>query len=239
LNKVYQDMHELCVAGANLFVEEAQKAIVTRGRFSVALSGGSTPRQLFEEIAKKEWHEKLDWHKIFIFWGDERFVPADDEQSNQKMARESLLRYVPIPEENIYPIPFTETPAKSAEQYEAILKEFFTDSWPQIDLILLGLGPDGHTASLFPASNALNEEKRWVCPSKTKAPGPERITLTFPVLNHAGLVCFMVTGKEKAEMVKQILKPVSTELIYPAQRIQPLNGRLIWLLDEAAAQFIS
>ena len=101
------------------------------------------------------------------------------------------------------------------------------------------MGPDGHTASLFPESNALTEEKRWVCPSKTKALGPERITLTFPVLNHAGLVCFMVTGQEKAEMVKQILKPVSSKLIYPAQRIQPLNGRLIWLLDQAAAQLIS
>jgi len=239
LNKIYQNMNELCVAGANLFVEEAQKAIVARGRFSVALSGGSTPRRLFEEIAKKEWHEKLDWQRIFVFWGDERFVPADDAQSNQKMARESLLRYVPIPEENIFPIPFTETPTESAEKYEAVLKQFFPDSWPQIDLILLGLGPDGHTASLFPGSNALDEATRWVCPSKTKVPGPERITLTFPVLNRAGLVCFMVTGKEKAEMVKQILKPVSTELIYPAQRIQPLTGRLIWLLDQAAAQFIS
>jgi len=239
LNKIYQTMNELCIAGANLFVEESQKAILAKGRFSVALSGGATPRRLFQEIAKKEWHEKLEWDKIFIFWGDERFVPAEDEQSNQKMARESLLQYVPIPKKNIFPIPFAETVEQSAEQYEETLKQFFAEEWPEIDLVLLGMGLDGHTASLFPGSNALKEEKRWVVPSKTRALGPERITLTFPVLNHAALVCFVVTGKEKSEMVKRILQPAADELIYPAQGIQPQTGRLIWLLDESAAQFIS
>lgn len=234
MKKVYPDMNELCVKTAEWFVEEANKAIAQHGKFTVALSGGSTPRQLFTELAKPEWQKQIDWSKVFVFWGDERLVAPTDAQSNQKMARETLLDHVSIPKENIISVPFLATAELSAMQYEAELKQVFSDL-PKFDLILLGLGADGHTASLFPGSKALTEETRWVCPSKSKAGGPERITLTYPVINHGSLVCFLVTGAEKAAMVKEILNaPLGSE-VYPAERIRPTSGKLLWLLDQAAA----
>lgn len=234
MKKVYQDMNELCVKTAEWFVEEANKAIVQHGKFTVALSGGSTPRQLFTELAKPEWQKQIDWSKVFVFWGDERFVAPSDAQSNQKMARETLLDHVPIGEKNIIAVPFLATAELSAMQYEIELKKIFSDL-PKFDLILLGLGADGHTASLFPGSKALAEETRWVCPSKSKAGGPERITLTYPVINHGSLVCFLVTGAEKAAIVKEILNaPLGSE-VYPAERIRPTSGKILWLLDQTAA----
>lgn len=234
MKKVYQDMNELCVKTAEWFAREANKAIAQNGKFTVALSGGSTPRQLFTELAKPVWQKQIDWSKVFVFWGDERFVAPTDAQSNQKMARETLLDHVPIDEQNIFAVPFLATAELSAMQYEAELKKIFSDL-PKFDLILLGLGADGHTASLFPGSKALTEKTRWVCPSTSKAGGPERITLTYPVINHGALVCFLVTGEEKAAMVKEILNAPPSSDMYPAQRIQPTSGNLMWVLDQAAA----
>ena len=234
MKKIYQDMNEVCVKTAAWFVAEANKAIAKQGRFTVALSGGSTPRQLFTELAKPEWQKQMDWSKVFVFWGDERFVAPTDAQSNQKMARETLLDYVPIDEKNIFAVPFLATAELSAKQYEAELKQIFADL-PKFDLILLGLGADGHTASLFPESKALSEDARWVCPAQSKAGGPERITLTYPVINNGAVVCFLVTGAEKATMVKEILEVTPGSEEYPAQRIQPTSGKLLWILDRAAA----
>jgi 6-phosphogluconolactonase len=234
MKKVYHDMNEVCVKTAEWFVAEANEAIAKHGKFTVALSGGSTPRQLFMELAKPEWQKQMDWSKVFVFWGDERFVARTDAQSNQKMARETLLDHVPVAEKNIIPVPFLATAELSAKQYEVELKKTFSNL-PKIDLILLGLGADGHTASLFPGSLALTEETRWVCPSQPKAGGPERITLTYPVINNGELVCFLVTGAEKAAIVKEILEATSGSEEYPAQRIQPTSGKLLWILDRAAA----
>lgn len=234
MNKVYHDMNEVCVKTAEWFVAEANKAIAQQGKFTVALSGGSTPRQLFMELAKPEWQKKMDWSKVIVFWGDERFVAPTDAQSNQKMARETLLDHVPIAKKNIIPVPFLATAELSAKQYEADMKQVFADL-PKFDLILLGLGADGHTASLFPGSVALTEETRWVCPAQSKAGGPERITLTYPVINNGALVCFLVTGAEKSAMVKEILEATPGSEEYPAQRIQPTSGKLLWILDRAAA----
>ena len=237
MKKIYQDRTELCHETAAWFVQEAAGAIAAKGRFAVALSGGSTPRQLFAELAKDKWQTELDWSNVLIFWGDERFVPASDEQSNQKMAREALLDHVPIPPENIFPIPFLATPEASAAQYEADLNRVFA-GLPQFDLIFLGLGTDGHTASLFPGSAALREKQRWVCSAKPKVSGPERITLTYPVLNHARLLCFLVTGREKAEMVKTIWEDSPGGEEFPAQRIRPTAGAVLWILDQAAASLL-
>jgi len=234
MQKVYHDMNEVCVKTAEWFVAEANKAIAKQGKFTVALSGGATPRQLFMELAKAEWQKQMDWSKVIVFWGDERFVAPTDAQSNQKMARETLLDHVPIAKKNIIPVPFLATAELSAKQYEVELKQIFSDL-PQFDLILLGLGADGHTASLFPGSRALKEKIRWVCPSQPKTGGPERITLTYPVINNGALVCFLVTGAEKAAIVKEILEATPGSEEYPAQRIQPTSGNLMWMLDRAAA----
>jgi 6-phosphogluconolactonase len=237
MKKIYPDMNEFCYETAAWFVMEAIKAIAAKGRFVVALSGGSTPRQLFGELAKDKWQKQLDWSKVLIFWGDERFVPVTDAQSNQKMAREALLDHVPIPQKNIFPIPFLATAELSAAQYEADLKQVFA-GLPQFDLVFLGLGADGHTASLFPGSAALREKQRWVCSSQPKVSGPARITLTYPVLNHALLICFLVTGREKAEMVRTILNDSPAGEGFPAQRIRPTSGELVWVLDQAAASLM-
>jgi 6-phosphogluconolactonase len=236
MNKIYENVDELCTKTAAWFAEEAAKAISARGRFLVALSGGSTPKRLFAELAKDEWKSQIDWSKIFFFWGDERFVAPEDELSNQKMTRKALLDHVPVPEKNIFPMPFLATPQQSADKYEETLKQIFS-SWPVFDLVFLGLGADGHTASLFPKSPALLEKTRWVAPSKPIDQEVERVTLTYPVLNRGRIVCFLVTGSEKAAMVKNILQG-SAALSFPAKEIKPEAGELVWILDRAAAQLL-
>ncbi len=236
MNKIYENVDELCTKTAAWFAAEAAKAIEARGRFLVALSGGSTPKRLFAELAKDEWKSQIDWSKIFFFWGDERFVAPEDELSNQKMTRKALLDHVPVPEKNIFPMPFLATPQQSADKYEETLKQIFS-SWPVFDLVFLGLGADGHTASLFPKSPALLEKTRWVAPSKPIDQEVERVTLTYPVLNRGRIVCFLVTGSEKAAMVKNILQG-SAALSFPAKEIKPEAGELVWILDRAAAQLL-
>jgi len=236
MHKIYESVDELCTKTAAWFADEAAKAIEARGRFLVALSGGSTPKRLFAELAKDEWKSQIEWSKIFFFWGDERFVAPEDELSNQKMTRKALLDHVPVPEKNIFPIPFLATPQQSADKYEETLKQIFS-VWPVFDVVFLGLGADGHTASLFPQSPALLEKTRWAAPSKPIDQAVERITLTYPVLNRGRIVCFLVTGSEKAVMVKNILQG-SAELSFPAKEIKPESGQLVWILDRAAAELL-
>jgi 6-phosphogluconolactonase len=236
MNKIYENVDELCTKTAAWFADEAAKAIEARGRFLVALSGGSTPKRLFAELAKDEWKSQIEWSKIFFFWGDERFVAPEDELSNQKMTRKALLDHVPVPEKNIFPMPFLATPQQSADKYEETLKQIFS-TWPVFDLVFLGLGADGHTASLFPQSPALLEKTRWVAPSKPIDQAVERVTLTYPVLNRGRIVCFLVTGSEKAVMVKNILQG-SVDVSFPAKGIKPEAGELVWILDRAAAQLL-
>jgi 6-phosphogluconolactonase len=228
---------ELARAAARFFTEEAVGAVQSGGRFRVALAGGSTPRQLYLHLAG----EPLPWNRTELFWSDERHVPPDHPQSNYRMAREALLSRVPLAEENVHRIR-AELPeaAQAAEEYEETLREVFAlppPEVPRFDLVLLGIGADGHTASLFPGSNALAESRRLVVAPWVPQLDAFRITLTLPVLNHAATVLFLVSGSEKAEILAKVLDDPS-EPPLPARAVRPAAGRLVFLVDEPAARHL-
>lgn len=234
--KVVPDAAALSRAGAEEFSRCALAAIANHGRFLVALSGGNTPRAVNAELAAQHKHS-LPWDQIFIFFGDERHVPPEDPESNYRMARESLLSKVPIPEENVHRV-LAELPAPAAAvQYEMDMRTFFrlpAGAWPRFDLIFLGLGDDGHTASLFPGSLALKEQSRIVVANWVDKFNGYRITFTYPVLNHAEQVAFMVSGASKAQILKEIVTSSSQDS-YPAQCVRPEDGKLLWIVDKDAA----
>jgi 6-phosphogluconolactonase len=235
--KILPDSVALYRAAAQEFKRLAKTAIAERGRFSVALSGGSTPRNVYSLLADN--YKDLPWDRIHIFFGDERHVPPTDADSNFCMANESLLSKVPIPESNVHRIRAELDPDAAAEDYEKQLREFFQlkgGGWPRFDLIWLGLGEDGHTASLFPGSDAINETSRRVAANWVQRLQTFRITLTFPVLNHAAEVVFLVSGENKAQILSNVLKPGAKK--YPSQSVQPENGHLIWLVDQDAAKLL-
>lgn len=226
---------DLFRAAADEFVRIGHNAITARGRFTVALSGGSTPRALYSLLAKDP--VDFPWRDTFLFFGDERHVPPEHADSNYRMVQESLLSKVSIPSGNVFRVP-AENPdaASAAADYERRVGEFFhlnTGEFPCFDLILLGLGPDGHTASLFPDSEGLKEHSRLVIANWIAKFNAYRISFTFPVLNHAVNVMFMVSGADKADMVREVLEGRHTPP-YPAQIVEP-QDTLLWLLDEAAA----
>jgi 6-phosphogluconolactonase len=226
---------DLFQAAAKEFVRVGRAAIAERGRFTAALSGGSTPRSLYSLLAKD--HANFPWKQTFLFFSDERHVPPDHPDSNYRMVNESLLSKAPIPAENVYRVKAELSDASAAaSDYEDKLRNFFKlgrGEFPHFDLILLGLGPDGHTASLFPGSEGLKEKSRLVIANWVETFKTHRITFTFPVLNHAYDVMFLVSGPDKADMVREILEGTHTPP-FPAQQIQP-EGRLLWMLDESAA----
>jgi 6-phosphogluconolactonase len=231
---------DLFHAAAEEFVRAGRDAIGAQGRFTVALSGGSTPKGLYSALASK--YADFAWNRVFLFFGDERHVPPSDPESNYRMVNESLLTKIAIPPENVFRV-HAENPdaAAAAEDYDAELRRFFQlrsggqpGEFPRFDLILLGLGPDGHTASLFPESPALEEQSRLVVANWVAKFNTHRITFTFPVLNRAAEVIFLASGAEKADMLHQVLEGKSTPPL-PSQRVQPSDGKLLWMLDEAAA----
>jgi len=232
------DPKELAVKAADLFAGVAQESIRQRGRFTAALSGGNTPRIVNQEISAR-LADQLDWSRIFIFFGDERPVPPDHPESNYRMARESLLEKVPIPSENVHRIPSEKDPQEAAKEYEADLRAVFPApmDFPVFDLIFLGMGEDGHTASLFPNSPALQEEERWVVKNRVERLETDRITLTLPVINRARNVIFLVAGASKAPALKQVLEGPPDPARYPSQSVLP-RGRLVWLVDHAAASLL-
>jgi len=234
--RVLGSPQELYRASAEKFCALGAQAIRSHGKFSVALSGGSTPRGLHQELVT-DFSSKLPWQKVFFFWGDERHVPPDSSDSNYRMAKETLLAKLPIPAENIFRIPSELEDAKeAAKKYEQTLEKFFRpdeDSFPRFDFIILGMGPDGHTASLFPGTAALEEKDRLVAANWVEKLNTFRITLTFPVLNSAASVIFLVSGDEKAEMVRRALEEPAANL--PCQRVRPKPGELVWYLDKGAA----
>lgn len=235
---VVPNTEALARTAAEIFTVQAHASIQQRGRFTVALSGGNTPRQLYVHLANPEISSQIDWENVHLFWGDERCVPPDHPDSNFRMARESL--HVPIPEQNIHRILGELPPEEAAMRYEQELRVFFGDI-PRFDLVLLGLGEDGHTASLFPASPALYEQARWAVAVSHKVPPPPlvpRVTLTLPVINHAREVIFLVAGREKAGRVAQVIGEMPAPEELPASAVQPLNGNLTWLLDQSAAALL-
>jgi 6-phosphogluconolactonase len=228
-------------AAAWEFVHGAHEAIAARGRFTVALSGGSTPKRLFQLLTTEPFRDQVDWGRLEIFWGDERCVPPDDEQSNYHMAHEAMLAQLPIPGDHIHRMEAERSDLDAAARdYQAILTRVFPDGAaegqpPAVDLVLLGMGPDGHTASLFPHTDALRETVRWVVPNSVPQLQTQRMTLTYPILNRAREVLFLVAGSDKAERVAEVLLGPPDPSRLPAQAIQPLEGSLVWLVDRAAA----
>ncbi|MEO0376649.1 MAG: 6-phosphogluconolactonase [Cyanobacteria bacterium P01_A01_bin.17] len=234
--EVLADASTLVQRAAELVVAEAQQAIAQRDRFTIALSGGNTPKPLYEQLAEKD----LPWSKVHIFWGDERYVPADHADSNAGMARKAWLDRVPLPAENIHPMATDAAdPADAARTHEQHLNAFFGSSsepgqFPQLDVVLLGIGPDGHTASLFPHTEALQVCDRSITVGNKD--GQPRITFTIPILNRARCVIFLVTGENKRTALEQIFAEQANSSQWPARLVQPQDGQLIWLLDQSAGQ---
>ena len=238
--KIVKDPAEICRTAADEIVQLANRTPWATKPITIALSGGSTPRGLHALLAGDlAVRDRLPWHNLHFFWGDERHVPPDDPQSNYRMAYDTLLSLAPVPLENIHRVPAEEPDViLVAEKYEQGLYAFFgleAGQLPRFDCILLGMGPDGHTASLFPGTEALHETKRLVAANWVDKFKTYRITLTVPVLNHADLVVFLVSGAEKAEALKEVLQGEYRPDRFPAQLIRPDNGRLLWLVDQAAA----
>lgn len=217
-------------AAAKIFVEQSHRAIKLTGRFSVLLSGGNTPMATYECLAKDPFKNQVDWSKVNIFWGDERCVEPTDPRSNYLMASESLLSHVSIPPSQIYPMFCSKDPYEAAISYEKLLKNYFGLSLPCFDLTFLGLGEDGHIASLFPESEVLKEKEHWVRVVKNESDNFLRLTLTLPILNRSKIIVFLVTGEKKKQILEKVLAHESTDQ-FPAQLIQPINGKLIWLVD--------
>ncbi|HEV2551312.1 MAG TPA: 6-phosphogluconolactonase [Stellaceae bacterium] len=210
-------------------------ATAAEGRFRVALSGGSTPKTLYALLASDQFRSRFPWHRVEWFWGDERFVPCDDPESNYRMAREAMFAKAPVPPENIHPIPTDGDPEEAARRYERTLKQAYGSptldpARPFFDITLLGLGEDGHTASLLPGDKLLDERKRWVAAVLHGRP-EIRITLTYPVLESSRYVAFLVSGKGKAAALSRIR---AGDSLLPAARVHPV-GELIWFVDRIAA----
>jgi 6-phosphogluconolactonase len=234
--RVFQDAEELGQAAAQIFVRGAAQSITERERFLVALNGGTTPTGMFKLLAT-EFREVVDWSRVHVFWGDERCVPPEDPGSSYGQAREVLLREVSIPASNIHRIPGELGPLQAAEEYAATLQAYASPglAWPRFDLVYLGLGEDGHTASLFPGSPLDVTGPTQPVSAHYQDRPANRVTLTPAVFNHAQTVVFMAVGEKKAKTVAEVLSGRYNPELYPAQRIEPSAGKLIWLVDESAA----
>lgn len=217
----------------------ARQAIARSGRFTWVLSGGSTPRRLYTLLASGRFAGRVEWSHVHFFWGDERCVPPGDVDSNYRMARETLLDAVRPPPENVHRIIGEAEPSRAAASYEQVLRELFhvreDASPPRFDLVLLGMGADGHTASLFPGTAPLIEKTRWVMANHVEDLASWRVTLTPVIINAAAQIVFLVAGSDKADRLKQVLQGKSDLAALPAQLIQPARGELIWLVDADAA----
>ena len=235
--RILEDQKTLSIEAAEVFIETAAQAIEARGRFLVALSGGSTPVDLFKLLADKKFRPLVDWQKTLIFWGDERCVSPYDKGSNYRQAMDALLDQVPIPEENILRIKGERGPAEASNSYARALKRYASPpfNWPRFDLVLLGLGADGHTASLFPGSPVNASAPVLPVTANYQDRPAQRVTLTPLVFNAARHLTFLVSGESKSTILAQVLKGDYRPLELPAQRINPTNGELLWLVDRAAA----
>ena len=234
--RIFDDLEKLSVHAANLFSEQAARSILERGQFLVALNGGGTPTRLFQLLAT-DFHDKVEWARVHVFWGDERCVPPDDAGSSYGQARELLLSRVSIPESNIHRIKGELTPVEAAKEYSLLLKQYASPplDWPRFDLVYLGMGEDGHTTSLFPGSPVNVSEPALPVTAHYQDRPANRVTLTQLVFNSASMIVFMATGEKKAITLAEVLSDRYNPELYPAQRIDPKDGQLIWLIDKDAA----
>ena len=234
--QVFDDAESVARAAAESFIQLSLEAVKERGAFSVALSGGTTPRRVYELLASDEYGGRVEWPKVHVFFGDERTVPPDHADSNYRMAREALLSHVSIPAENVHRIEGLGDAAANASDYESVMRGFFGDAdWPRFDLVFLGMGDDGHTASLFPETSALGETRAWAVANWVEKLGAWRITLTAPAVNAARRVVFLVTGASKSERLHEVLNGAHDPSHLPSQMIRPREGALAWYVDRAAA----
>ncbi|HEY4062405.1 MAG TPA: 6-phosphogluconolactonase [Puia sp.] len=256
---IYKDAGELSDAVAKWIAGLIDATLKTKDRFTIALSGGSTPERLHKILAAPPYKDQIDWSRLHVFWGDERAVPFADSRNNAKMAYDTLLNFVPVPPSQIHVMRTDITPEQSALEYETLLHQYFpdvpggrssvygpgggggdatgaADLLPNsFDLVLLGMGDDGHTLSLFPGTEVVHEEKAWAAAFFLKAQDMFRITLTKTIVNRAAKVAFLTTGPKKTHALKEVLKGNYNPDLYPSQEIRPLNGELHWFVDEAAA----
>ncbi len=235
----FDDRVSLAHAAAELFAKQAQLAVSARGRFSVLLAGGDTPRLTYEQLSREPYRSNLPWSEMHFFWGDERCVPPDDPRSNALMAYKALLDNVPVRPEHIHPVRCDRSPQHAADVYGVELAEFFNGEAPRFDLAFLGLGDDGHTASLLPGSKALEESLHWTAVAKRAEENFSRVTMTTPIINQARLVVFLVASIGKAQVLRTILDSSADKPIYPAQLIKLRSGELWWYVDSAAGSLVA
>jgi 6-phosphogluconolactonase len=233
---VFPDNRSFVDGSAGFIADVAAGAIAERGRFTIALSGGGTPKPIYARLATADYRDRIAWEKVHIFFGDERCVAPDDTRSNYRMVREAWFDSSPIPVENIHRIHGEDDPALEALRYEREMARFYrTAAFPAFDLILLGIGDNGHTASLFPGTAALRETTRWVVAQYVEGMTPWRVTFTAPLINAARHVAFLAEGPGKTQMLWNVLEGPYQPDVWPSQLIQPVSGRLHWLVDAAAA----
>jgi 6-phosphogluconolactonase len=236
---ISKNIEELSHKVAEWMVKYIDGVLKKKDCLSIALTGGNTPKKLYSLLATDEFKKKIDWQKLHVFWGDERFVPFNDERNNAKMTFDFLLNHVPVPKSQIHVMKTDIGPQASAKEYEKILHQYFGSSVSQtplitFDLVLLGLGDNAHTLSLFPGYDLVDEKTKWVRSFFLKEQNMYRITLTAPVVNMASRIAFLISGTDKAYAVKNVLEEKYDPEKYPAQIIQPLNGELFWFADEAS-----
>lgn len=233
--QIYNNTAEINTAAADLFVSAAQKAIAEKGKFTVVLTGGSSPVGIYNLLASDDYKTKIDWSKVFIFWGDERWVPLADDLSNAKMSYSALLSHVPIPKSNIFEM-YKEgvSPEDYAVTYEESIRTIVGNEG-KFDLILLGMGDDGHTASLFPGQAVLEEQEKWVDAYYLEPQKMHRITLTAPLINKAERIIVVAFGEKKTAALREVTTGSYNPALYPMQLIKPVSGELLFLVDKSAA----
>jgi 6-phosphogluconolactonase len=233
---VFATLHALSLAAADAVAAAITSAVRSRGRCSIALSGGETPRPLYDALATR-FRTQIPWEHVHVFWGDERLVPPGDVRRNDLMAREMLLSRVPCPDHQIHPMAtrVQQSPDEAARDYEETMRQHFDDGRPRFDLVLLGMGAEGHIASLFPNSPALDEERRWVCAVEVPADPSSRLTLTLPVLQQAANAYFLVSGASKSRALHAVFEKTADPKTLPAAAVRPVDGKVIWWADTPAA----
>lgn len=238
--RVYPTPETLCQETAHQFMQIAREAVNERGRFVAALSGGTTPKGLFQQLTEEPYRTLIPWAKTYFFWVDERHVPLTDETSNYRMTQEFLLSKVPIPKSNVFPMTDgSQSVERAASAYEIKMGKFFgTSAVPRFDLSLMGMGDDGHTASLFPGMSQVNELDKWVVGYFVDETRKERVSLTFPVLNASRNLLVLVEGSKKAARLKDVLEGPSVPPRLPVQYLRPADGKLIFAMDQAAAALL-